>query len=109
MRGHLLDPLKRRIASPRPADRVVRLGMRPADVGEDLHVVCQRGRDAVEIHHLIGRPRKASFGARTVVAHNEKDERVVGVRKFLDGVEQATAFVIRKREIASEVFHKRRE
>jgi hypothetical protein len=54
-------------------------------------------------------PRESSLGTRTVVAHDEEDQRVVGVRQFPNGVEQATALVIRKGEIACEVFHKCRK
>ena len=65
--------------------------------------------DAIKIHYLVSRPRKASLGTRTVVAHDEEDEGIVGVRQFLNGIEQAAALVIRKCEITCEVFHKRRK
>ena len=77
--------------------------------GEDLQVVCQGRLDAVKIHYLVSRPRKAPLGTRAVIAYDEEDEGIVGVREFLDGVEQTTALVIRKCEITCEVFHKRRK
>ena len=52
-------------------------------------------------------PRKTALGTRAVIAYDVEDERIVGVRKGLDGVEQTTALVIREGEITGEVFHKR--
>src|SRR6266498_4849058 len=82
-RGHLLSPLKRRVASPRPRRCVMRSHVGAAPFFEpavrfncfQLLVGCER--DAVQRSHFVKGPRLRSLHARAVVAEDVNDQRVI--------------------------------
>src|SRR5262245_7968279 len=79
MRSHLLHPLKRRVACPGPADRVMRFGIRTAEFVELWQYFLDRCTNAVERLDLVERAVRAAFGRCTVVTDDVEDERVVGI------------------------------
>jgi len=106
MRRNLLDPLEWRIAGPGPTERIVRLGVRPADLVDELQIFFQLRRHAIEVHHLIHGPGEAALRTRAVVADDIENERIVRVRQFLHRLQQPAALGIGIGQIACEVLHK---
>src|SRR5262245_7950575 len=96
-----LPHLERRVERPGPADGVVVVGRRRAELVElpqdGLDVV----RDAVEELGLVDGTVRAAFAARAVVG-DEDDDRVVEPARVLEKVEHPSDLVVRVREEARE-------
>ncbi len=92
---HLLAPLERRVAGPRPGGRDVRCrvvvapGVDAAVAVDQLELLLGVDVDAVEERHLVERARRRPLEAGAVVAPDVEDQRVVEVAHLLDLVEQA--------------------
>ena len=88
MRGDLLGPLERRVHRVRPADRIMVVVQRPAEVVHDGEQVFEAfcdtvGGDADFVRQALQR----AFAAGAVVALDVDDERVVQLARFLDRIE----------------------
>ena len=94
MRGDLLGPLERRIAGPRPADGVVRRRAGQAPPVHEADRLLNRGLAAVEAHDLVRRADEGTFAARSVVAEDVDDERVVQLPHRLDRIDHAADLVV---------------
>ena len=90
VRGDLLGPLVRRAHRPRPADRVVVVGVDGAELvlhrGHELRRL--DGGETVEVGHLVERAVDGALGRGAVVADDVVDERVLQRADRLDGVDQ---------------------
>ena len=64
------------------------------DVVEVLQLILDRNVDAVEHGDLVRRADQRAFGARTVVAADVDDERVVELAHVLDGLDHAADLVV---------------
>ena len=101
VRAHLLAPLERGVARPRPRRPVVRIHDRltpPIDaavaLGElQLHLVGER--DAVLHGELVERAGEGPFHAGAVVAPDPDDQGVVELAELLDRVDDAADVVVR--------------
>ena len=96
VRRHLLRPLERRVRRPRPADRVVVVGARRAELVHLAHQELgrlERGH-AVEVGHLVERAVQRAFGRRAVVADDVVDDRVVEDAEVVDGIDQPSDVVV---------------
>ena len=95
MARHLLAPLERRVAGPRPRGRDVRRrvvvapGVDAAVLVDQLELLFRRDVDAVQERHLVERAGRRPLEARAVVAPDVEDQRVVHVAHLLDRVEEA--------------------
>ena len=69
--GIALPELERRVEGPRPTRRVVVVGLRAAQLVDELEVLLDRVRDAVEELVLVDRAVRSAFARRPVV----RDER----------------------------------
>ena len=100
-RGHLLSPLKRRVASPRPCRCVMRIHVRAAPFFEaavsfdGFQLLVGRERDAVERGHFVERPGLRSLHARAVVAEDVNDQRVISESHVVDRFHHAADSVVR--------------
>ena len=100
VRAHLLAPLERGVAGPRPRRAVMRIHELAAPgfdaavaLGElQLHLVGQR--DAVLHRQLVERAGDRAFHARAVVAPDPDDHRVAELTELVDGVDHAAHVVI---------------
>ena len=94
--GHLLGPLVRSVHRMGPADRVVVVGVRPAEVvqprGQELR--CLDGRGAVEVDHLVEGPVEGALGRGAVVPDDVVDQRVAQDIEVLESVDQAPDVVV---------------
>ena len=100
VRAHLLAPLERGVAGPRPRRPVMRIhelaapGVHAAvALGElQLHLVGQR--DAVLHGQLVERAGDGALHAGAVVAPDPDDQRVAQLAELVDGVDHAADVVI---------------
>ena len=100
VRAHLLAPLERGVAGPRPRCAVVRIHELAAPgfdaavaLGElELHLVGER--DAVLHGQLVERAGDRAFHARAVVAPDPDDQGVAELTEFLDGVDHPADVVV---------------
>ncbi len=94
MRRNLLHPLERSIHRPRPAGRIMRKGpiRSPEVVPEKL--VLDRNGDAIEGRELVRCSVEHALGARAVVAAYIDDQGVVELAHVVDGLDNATDFVV---------------
>ena len=106
---HLLGPTERRVARERPARSVMIVGHRPAELVDHLQLVCHRFGDAVEIGVLVGAAVRAALGARTIVADDIEDQRVVEAAELLERVDQPPCLVVGHFGEAGEHLHLSRE
>src|SRR6476659_1371330 len=85
MGRHLLGPFEGRVKCPRPRDRHVRVGLvrSPVFVMQQLQRLRER-QNAVVGRHLVKSSLQSAFGARTVVAANVDNERVVELALILN-------------------------
>ena len=96
VRGDLFGPLERGVHRPRPADRVVVVGARRAEL---VHLAQQelgslkRGHP-VEVRHLVEGAVDGALGRRPVVADDVVDDRVVEDSEVVDGVDQPTDLMV---------------
>ena len=92
---HLLAPLERGVARPRPRRRDVRrrVVVPPAVDApvplDQLELLLGIDVDAVQERHLVERAGRRALEARAVVAPDVEDQRVLEVAHLLDSVEQA--------------------
>src|SRR6266550_2811438 len=77
MRSNLLGPLERSIQRMRPADGIVRKRIWASPVVYVVHHLRSSTNNAVQCHHLIVRPFRSPFGARSVIAYNVNEESVI--------------------------------
>ena len=103
----LLRPLVRRAHRVRPADRVVVVRVRAAEVVQPLdHELGRLERcGAVEVDHLVVGAVQRALGGGAVVADDVVDERVLEDAEFLDGVEQPAHVVVGELEEAGVDLH----
>src|SRR5207244_12475993 len=80
---NLLRPLERRVERPGPRNRVVRVRFVASPGVVEFQIFGDRRIDAVERYELGERAVHRSFRARTVVAADEDDERVVELAHML--------------------------
>ena len=94
--GDLLGPLVRRVHGVGPADRVVVVGVRPAEVveprGHELRRLQRRG--AVEVDHLVEGAVEGALGRGAVVPDDVVDEGVVEDPEVLERVDQPPDVVV---------------
>ena len=95
MRRDLLRPLKRRIARPGPSDRVMGRRAGQAPFVHEAHGLLDRRLQPVEAHDLVRRADQRAFRARTVVAHDVDDKRVVEFIELFDRIDDASDFMVR--------------
>ena len=96
VRGDLLGPLVGRVARVRPADRVVVVGLRRAELVQHGHHELrrlQRGH-RVEVGHLVEGAVERALGRGTVVADDHVDQRVVEHAELIDRVDQPPDVVV---------------
>ena len=96
VRGHLLGPLERGVVRPGPPDRVVVVGVRPA---EGVHLAehelggLECGH-AVEVGQLVEGAVHRALGRGAVVADDVVDDRVVEDLQVGKGVDQTADVVV---------------
>ena len=96
VRGDLLGPLVRRAHRVRPADRVVVVGVRGAEVVDLGQQELGRldARHAVERGHLVEAAVHRALGRRAVVADDVVDQRVVEDAEVVEGVDDPADVVV---------------
>ncbi len=107
--GDLLGVGERRVPGHRPADRVVREGLRaapPVELGHDLR---QRLGHPVEEAHLVEHAGGASLRARAVVPRDVDEERVVQDPQVLERRHEPADLVVDVLAEAREDLHLARE
>src|SRR5947208_2363270 len=77
MRSNLLGPLERSIQSMRPANGIVRESVWASPVIYMIHHLGSIPNNAIQRHHLIVRPFRSTFGARSVIAYNVNEKSVI--------------------------------
>src|SRR5438094_10413558 len=77
MRSNLLGPLERSIQSVRPANGIVRESIWASPVIYMIHHLGSIPNNAIQSHHLIVRPFRSTFGARSVIAYNVNEKSVI--------------------------------
>ena len=107
VRGHLLGPLIRRAQGVCPADRVVVVGLRRAEV-IDLGQQELGGfdfRHAVQHRHLVEGAVQGAFGRGAVVADDVVDQGVLEHAQVVEGVDEAPNLVVGLLEEAGVELH----
>src|SRR5262245_50153492 len=95
MRGDLLGPTERRVEGPGPTDgHVVVSFVCAPNVVEVLELVSDRHIDAVEHGNFVGRADERTFGARTIVAADVDDERIVELAHVFDRLDDAANLMV---------------
>ena len=96
VRRHLLGPLVGRVHRVRPADRVVVVGIRPAEEVDLRREELGRFdvRHAVQRRHLVEAAVRRAFGRRAVVADDQVDQRVVEDFQILERVDEPAEMVV---------------
>src|SRR5437660_12365086 len=89
MRSDLLGPLKRRITSPSPADRVMWKGRWVAPVIQMRDVNLGGVDDAIQRDHFVIGAFRSALGTGTVIANNVNEQCVIHDAHFLQGIDQA--------------------
>src|SRR5205809_4695752 len=77
MRSNLLGPLKRSIQGMRPANGVVRESIWASPVIYMIHHLGSIPNNAIQRHHLIVRPFRPAFGARSVITYNVNEQGII--------------------------------
>src|SRR5215813_4866028 len=77
VRGDLLGPLERRIASPSPAYRVVRRSAWQPELVDAVQHLLEGRLEPIKRHDLVGGTRQRTLGARAVIADDVDDESVL--------------------------------
>src|SRR6266487_3235947 len=77
MRSNLLGPLKRSIQSMRPANGIVRESIRASPVFYMIHHLGSSTNNAIQRHHLVIRPFRPAFCARSVITYNVNEQGVI--------------------------------
>jgi len=95
VRRYLLGPSKWRVERPSPAHGHVIVGsVRSPNIVEVLELIPDRNLDTVEHGHLVGRANQLAFSARTVVAADVDDERVIKLAHVLNGLYHAANLIV---------------
>ena len=96
VRGDLLGPLIRGVHRVRPADRVVVVGVRSAELVDlALHELDRLDRGhAVQHRHLVEAAVQRSFGRGAVVADDVEDQRVIEYLQILQRIDQPSDVVV---------------
>src|SRR6266853_6924123 len=94
VRCDLLGPLERSVASPRPANRIMREGARVAPILQMRHVDLGGVDDSIQRHHLVIGAFRSTFCAGSVVAHNVNEQGVVQYAHLLKGIHQSSYLFI---------------
>src|SRR5262245_36322236 len=94
MRGDLLGPLERRIASPSPAYRIMRRSAWQPELVDAVQHLLEGRLEPIKRHDLVGGTRQRTLGARAVIADDVDDESVLQLAHFLQRVHHAAYFVI---------------
>src|SRR5947207_9755506 len=94
VRCDLLGPLERSVASPRPANRIMREGARVAPILQVRHVDLGGVNDSIQRHHLVIGAFRSTFRAGSVVAHNVNEQSVVQDAHLLKGIHQTSYLFI---------------
>ena len=102
VRRHLLAPLERRVERPGPAGGVVREGLVRAPELVEQELVLHRHGHAVEERELVRRAIDRPFRARSVVAADVDDQRVIELAHVLDRLNDAADFVVGVSEVGRE-------
>ena len=111
MRGNLLGPLIRRVHRVRPADRIVIVCLRSAEL-VDLGLEKVGRLDAcnsVQHEQLVEAAVRRSFGRRSVVADDVVDQRVVELSEPVEPVDEPPDVIVGMLEEAGIHFHLPRE
>src|SRR5437867_2415703 len=77
-----------------PANGVVRECIWTSPVIYMIHHLGSITNDAVQSHHLIVRPFRSSFGARSVIAYNVDEESFIQFTHFAQCLSQSADFII---------------
>src|SRR5262245_32264902 len=77
VRGDLLCPLERRIASPSPAYRVVRRGAWQPEFVDPVQHLLEGRLEPIKRHDLVGGTLQRTLGARAVIADDVDDEGIL--------------------------------
>ena len=100
VRRNLLGPSEWRVERPGPAHgHVVVSPVRSPDVVEVLELILDRDLDTVEHGDFVGRANQLAFGARTIVAADIDDERVVELAHVLDSLDHTTNLIVSVGEV----------
>ena len=99
MRGHLLGPLIGRIPGPRPAHRVMRVGLVGTPDVVELHVLFHGRVHGVGNSELVEQAVQRALGARAVVAADVDHERVVELADVLDRLDHTADLMVGVRQI----------
>ena len=106
MRGDLLGPLEGRIHRVRPADRIMIVGQRAAEVVHDGEEIIETFRDAVGGHtDFVRQSLQRALAARAVVALDINDHRVIEFAGIGDGLNDPPDVVIAIGQTSSIDFH----
>ena len=105
VRGNLLGPLKGGVGGPSPADGEVRESARVAPRIDVVHHLVGFTDDAVEGHHLIVGALGAALGARSIVADDIEEERILQLTNGFKLRHQATDFMVGVLSESGESFH----
>src|SRR6266487_4049630 len=77
MRSNLLGPLERSIQGVRPANGIVRESIWTSPIIYMIHHLGSIPNNAIQRHHLIVRPFRSAFGARSVITYNVNEQGVI--------------------------------
>src|SRR5262245_53498127 len=94
VRGDLLCPLERRIASPSPAYRIMRRSAWQPELVDAVQHLREGRLEPLKRHGLVGGTRQRTLGARAVIADDVDDESVLKLAHLLQRVHHAADFVI---------------
>ena len=96
VRRDLLGPLVGRVHGVGPADRIVVVGLRAAELVEPLRQILGRlhGLQAIEVAHLVKAAVDRSLGRGAVVTDDVEDERVIKDVELLQRVENSAHMMI---------------
>jgi hypothetical protein len=86
---NLLGPLERRVHRMRPPDRVVIERRRATKLVHPAQDFAEFFRNCVEKSHFIEQPLRSAFGARTIIALNVDDQRIVEFAHLRDRIDDA--------------------
>ena len=92
--GDLLGPLERSIASPCPADGVMREGAGVAPGVQMRHVDLGVADDSVERHHLVVSALRSAFRTGAVIADDVDEQGIVHYAHLLQCIHQTSYLLV---------------
>src|SRR6267378_177192 len=107
MRRDLLGPLERSVASPRPANCIMRERARVAPILQVRHIDLGGVNDSIQRHHLVIGAFRSTFCAGSVVAHNVNEQGVVQYAHLLKSIHQSSYLFVGVLGKTGESFHLR--